>query len=320
MDNKESSKASEIAKDIKEALDSNCCKEGGLIEKDKKIGSKEIQTEGFKASPLMLNKVVSRLQEVWEELDKECKKATSIEDIAKILDDLREISNGSEYKIYGVIAEWILDTKLPEWNGDPSEIKEKEEDVNINTFQECSECSKKSGLPALCPGCLSNRSVISFLKKTIEMKDITIKRLREERNKRVDNTELGIISERLEEDNYAKEASLVRSLMHQVEDDKEDEYNRKENDKYEMLKKRTGELKDNETSIIESNSVLEIPVLCININISDKQKDLVKQAIINRELKVLAFPNKVKVSKIVFGNLKIIDEKEKEKRRKKENK
>ena len=44
--------------------------------------------------------------------------------IEDVLDYLREISNGSEYKIYGVIAEWILDTKLPEWNGDPSEIKD----------------------------------------------------------------------------------------------------------------------------------------------------------------------------------------------------
>lgn len=44
--------------------------------------------------------------------------------IEDILDYLREISNGNEYTIYGVIAEWIIDTKLPEWNGDPSEIKD----------------------------------------------------------------------------------------------------------------------------------------------------------------------------------------------------
>lgn len=92
---------------------------------------------------------------------------------------------------------------------------DKEEDANIDIFRECSECSRKTGSPVLCAGCLSNRSVISYLNKTIELQESTIKRLKEERNRRVDNTDLGIISERLEEDNRGKDASLVRSLMHQ---------------------------------------------------------------------------------------------------------
>lgn len=41
--------------------------------------------------------------------------------IGDVIAYLREISNGNEYTIYGVKAEWLLDTCLPEWNGEESE-------------------------------------------------------------------------------------------------------------------------------------------------------------------------------------------------------
>lgn len=186
----------------------------------------------------------------------------------------------------------------------------KKEDANINTFQECSECSNKQIKPEsllLCAGCLSNRNVISFLNRTIKLHESTILRLREERNKRVDSTELGKISERLEEDNYAKEASLVRSLMHNVEDSKEDEQYRKENDRFETLKDKVGEIKVGEMCVItpkggKGKGTIEIPVIIINGKASDICLDMLKEALIEKHPKILACPEGLTISKIVVTN------------------
>jgi hypothetical protein len=48
------------------------------------------------------------------------------------------------------------------------------------------------------------------------MKCENCERLRAERNRLVDTTELGAVSERLEEENAAADASTVRSAMHEL--------------------------------------------------------------------------------------------------------
>ncbi len=45
-----------------------------------------------------------------------------------------------------------------------------------------------------------------------------IDRLQAERNRRVETTDLGKLSEELEEDNWGTAAALVRSAMHELED------------------------------------------------------------------------------------------------------
>jgi hypothetical protein len=56
------------------------------------------------------------------------------------------------------------------------------------------------------------------LRLRVEMLERMVNRLQAERNRRVESTELGKLSEELEEDNWGSAATLVRSAMHELED------------------------------------------------------------------------------------------------------